>query len=419
MSAITKSIDMGTNNAVLQTLGGTDLTKGATLIKSAQVNIFREIKKRRGYINSIEDLQYFAYPGIYTKDLRKVDDPLLTTTTGAYNAIYGAFAWEQMNLEANAFGALDKVPWTQSGWRVLTDAGKTSGGGVAENAAIPETTKPTVAILSTKPKTIATGFNVSALEQELGLAGGDDMFDDPIAFLRDYTQREHINLVNRHLLENVTTLAGDNVESIDRAISSNDEVSNCGDVDAGDSDIYGLDRDGGADWHDAYVNHNSNVDRTLSLAMIDTMFEQTLKYGSPQDRKFILTGYDTLDRIKQLNDPQLRYTPGVTPKVRGSVNGIQSLEEGFEIGYPVTMYRGIPIIPSDNVVKDTISRIYLINAEHLKVKTLLPTQYFQTGLTTDGNPFGINAIADEGLFVTMAEMIVTRFNSQAKVRDLQ
>lgn len=374
------------------------------------------LQKARGYQNSsIRQFMEYVYPTALRKDA-----PTLTTTTGFYNQVYGQRVWEQINNEQNAWGFLPKRPWDRSGWRVLTTAGATSGGGVAESAAPPSTIKPTLAQISTKPKVLATAFNVSALQQGLSL-GGDDSVVDTIDFLRQYSAIEHGKLINRMLLTNVTTLASNNMESIDRIVSSNDEVTNCGDVDAGDSDIYSQDRDAGATWADAYVSHNSNTDRDFSLSLLDDLFTNVRPYMKGGDFKgfVLLTGWDTfeeisqhdVDKVRHLTYPQNAYLP--------SVNGVSAAQPGTDAGHQVVAYKGVPILVSDDVPTDTISRIYLLNLNYLFIKTLMPTMYFQTGLLSNGDPFGINFLGDEGLFVTMAELIATKFRIHGKIRDLQ
>lgn len=375
-------------------------------------------------INSIHQFMDVSYPGLYRNGVfqgyghLKKDAPVLSTTTGFFNAVFGQVVWNQVNQEVNMFALLPKIPWGHTGWKVITTAGATSGGGVAENGAIPATTKPTLADLSAKPKTIATTFNVSAVEQALGEAGGDDMFDNPFNWMRDYSGIEHVKLLNRMLLTDVGTLASNNMESIDRVISSNAEVSNVG-IDAGDSDIYSQDRDGGTGWTDAHVNHNSGVDRDLTLTQIDNLFENTNPFRMAGDQYIMVTGYDTLERIQQERSPQIQYTNPHLIGVNISMNGVSTVGPGVDGGFQVTSYKGVPVFPSNDVPKDTISRIYLINLNHMKIKVVMPTQFYSTGIFSNGNPFPNDKINDEGMFLTMAELIATKFNVHAKLRDLK
>ena len=311
---------------------------------------------------------------------------------------------------------MPKVPWARSGWRAITAAGATSGGGVAEDGAPPNTVKPTIAQITTKAKTIATTFDVSALQQAHSMVPGDDALGNTFEFMRNYAAREHIKLINRMLLTDFDTLASNNMESLDRVVSSNGEVSNVG-ATSGDADIYGLDRDGGTTWADAYVNHASNVDRELTLSLVDTLFENTYPYKDDGDQYILLTGYDTRERLQQLRSDQLRYYNFGQMATTRSLNGV-STEPGVDGGFMMMAYRDVPIFVSNDVPKDGISRIYLLNLSKLAIRVLMPTQYFQTGIFTNQNPFGIDAIADEGMFLTMAELISYHFKVHGKLRDL-
>jgi len=366
----------------------------------------------RGFIKTIQDLEEMYYIDPQMRQfLTKADEPVVSTTTGVYNPIYGAKCWVQLNQEINAWSLLPKIPWTQSGWRVITARGDTPPvGGVAENAAIPETGKPTWATVSTKPKTVAHAFAASEVQQFLGTV--DDSLGDTMGALREYFSAEHAEHLNKMLLTDNDTLAGNNVESIDRVVGSYSEISGVGQT-AGDLDIYSLDRDAAATWADAYVDHNSGTDRTFTMDMLDTAI-RTIKVNSGFKPNVILTGEDTLDRILQEQLTMQRYTD--TKQVSVGVNGVTV--EGINAGFSVASYRGIPIITSKDVPKDTISRAYFLNTEFLKIKVAKPTQYFEAGMSK-GDPFGIDKIGDEGMYRTMAELICTNFKAQGKVRDLK
>jgi hypothetical protein len=188
--------------------------------------------------------------------MQKADAPVLSSTTGVYNRIYGEAVWELLNNEARTWGVLPKKPLQSTGFRVITARATTLGsGGVAENAALPETVKPTWALASISLKEVALTFDMSNRQQLLN-AGGDDTigFDQ----LREYMAKEYVNHVNKMLLGDVDTVAGNNMESIDRVCSSQSEESAL--LTAGDADIYGFDRSGSTAY-DAYVSHNSGTDR--------------------------------------------------------------------------------------------------------------------------------------------------------------
>lgn len=304
---------------------------------------------------------------------------------------------------------MPKIVWDKSGWRVITNRAALSGGGVAENATLPDTIKPTFKELSTKPKIVAHSFNASEMETFLGTK--DDGLGDVMKVMREEMGKHHAEMVNKMLLGDVGTLAGNNVESIDRVCSSAAEENDCG-YDDGDSDIYGIVRDDES-WADAYVAENNNVDRTFTIDLLDTALTSLRQAGS--NPKVMVTGYDTIERIQQALQAQQRFMGRelVVPTY-GGVKGIPGAEAGFN----VATYQGIPIIPSKDVVQDTLSRIYILDTDYIAFKVALPTMYFESGMSKK-DPFGINYLGDEGLFRTMGELICTRFNVQGKIRDLK
>ena len=273
-----------------------------------------------GYIRTIEDMErlYYgagagqnawAYSGT---DLLKADSPLMSSTAGTYQAIFGRKVWSQLNQEFNAFSILPKKPWEKSGWRVTTakpDFNK--GGGVPENATIPETSKPTFEHVNTKPKTVAHTFDLT--ETAMFLADKDDGLGDARAVMKMEMAKHHTEHINKMLLEDVNTVAGNDFESLDRITSSSfTETSAFGDIDgASVHNIYNLTRDGAgagsAQWYDAQVDAGANngTDRPLTLNILDGMFRQIWEAGGQP--KVILTGYDTLETIQQLLQPQQRF----------------------------------------------------------------------------------------------------------------
>jgi hypothetical protein len=162
----------------------------------------------------------YSYAG---SDILKADAPMLSTTAGTYQAIYGRKVWSQLNQEFNAFSILPKKPWEKSGWRIIT--GKPSfvkGGGVAENATLPETTKPTFLHVACKPKTIAHTFDMS--EVAIFLADKDDGLGDIRQVLKEEMGKHHADHVNQMLTDDIDNPAGNDFESLDRLTSNPDTM---------------------------------------------------------------------------------------------------------------------------------------------------------------------------------------------------
>jgi len=376
----------------------------------------------RNYINTIQDMERYYYGAgnvsgySYSgSDILKADAPMLSTSAGTYQAIYGRKVWSQLNQEFNAFSIMPKKPWEKSGWRIITGKPSfTKGGGVAENATLPETTKPTFLHVAAKPKTIAHTFDMS--EVAIFLADKDDGLGDIRQVLKEEMGKHHADHVNQMLTTDVETPAGNDFESLDRLTTDPDTINNAnGYVSANtDNDMYSITRDGGVDFHSAEVSASgtSGTNRTLSLDHLDTIFQQVWTRGG--NPKVIFTGYDTLMRVQQLLQSQQRFME--TKRVTPSFNGVKGVP-GIEAGFIVATYNGVPIIPSKDVTTDGISRMYYLDTDYLWFQTAIPTQYFESGIES-GDPFAINRLGQEGLYRTMGELVVSFFGAQGSIRDL-
>jgi len=389
----------------------------------------------RNYVRTVTDMERYYYGAgnsmgySYSgSELLKADSPMLSTTAGTYQAIYGRKVWSQLNQEFNAFSILPKRPWDRSGWRVITEK-PNSGvvhGGIAENGTLPETVKPVFQHVAAKPKTIAHSFDVS--EVAVFLADKDDGLGDMRSVLKEEMGKHHAEMVNKMLLTDSETVAGNNFESLDR-ITANDGgasggltsmetgasagTDHCG---ATDLDIYSIDRSANS-WANAVVNCGSDRAsgnrRTMSLDQLDDVFQRMWELGG--NPKVILTGYDTLMRLQQLLQAQQRFME--EKRVTPTYNGVKGVP-GIEAGFIVATYNGVPIIPSKDVEKDGLSRMYFLDTDYLYFSTAIPTQYFESGIET-GDPFAINRLGQEGLYRTMGEVWTTFFRAQGSIRDLK
>ena len=388
----------------------------------------------RNYVRTVTDMERYYYGAgnsmgySYSgSELLKADSPMLSTTAGTYQAIYGRKVWSQLNQEFNAFSILPKRPWDRSGWRVITEK-PNSGvvhGGIAENGTLPETVKPVFQHVAAKPKTIAHSFDVS--EVAVFLADKDDGLGDMRSVLKEEMGKHHAEMVNKMLLTDSDTVAGNNFESLDR-ITGNDGGSSggltsmetgsaaadhCG---ATDLDIYSIDRSANS-WSNAVVNCGSDQDsanrRTMSLDQLDDVFQRMWELGG--NPKVILTGYDTLMRLQQLLQAQQRFME--EKRVTPTYNGVKGVP-GIEAGFIVATYNGVPIIPSKDVQPDTLSRMYFLDTDYVYFSTAIPTQYFESGIET-GDPFAINRLGQEGMYRTMGELWTTFFGGHGSIRDLK
>ena len=377
----------------------------------------------RNYVRTVQDMERYYYGGAaqtgYTYgagDILKADSPMMSTTAGTYQAVYGRKVWSQLNQEFNAFSILPKKPWERSGWRILTERAESGvTGGIAENGTLPDTKRPEFLHVAAKPKTIAHTFDLS--EVSMFLSDKDDGLGDVRQVLKEEMGKHHAEMVNKMLLVDVDTPAGNNFESLDRLTSDPDKMTTgTSHVSATtDHDMYSITRDGSKDFHSAEVDVAA-ANRNLSLNQLDGLFQQIWTRGG--NPKVMLTGYDTLMRAQQLLQSQQRFMDSkrITPTYSG-VKGVP----GIEAGFIVATYNGVPIIPTKDMPDEgasSLSRIYYLDTDYLWFQTAIPTQYFESGIET-GDPFAINRLGQEGLYRTMGELWGSFFGASGSIRDLQ
>lgn len=371
--------------------------------------------------NTINDMLKYYYGGGFVQK----DADVVSTTTGVFNAVYGAMAFNQLNMEGNAFSILPKYPWPNSGFRAITgNAGATRDGGISEGAAVPATIKPTFQEIDVAVKEVAHVFGVSYRQEGLVKKSGDDAFGT-MEQLRPYYASLHALRINQQLLTDSTTAAGTAFESIDR-VTLSAAAATALYSDSTKADIYGMTRADNS-WSDAQVSHNSGTDRTFSLSYVESLFGTLESAGARTN--LVLTGPTTKWKIIGQAQTQVRYSNVVQLDVaaRVGINGVQT-EEGIGFGVRVASVYGVPMFSSQSVPSDTIPRIYLLdttlqegtNIPRLGIALLYPTLYFEAGMSAaNPNPFTINKFATEGAFYTAGELVCTFFAAQGSIRDLQ
>jgi len=366
-------------------------------------------------INTIADLERIVYGPLLDDQIRKTQT-VTTAVSGYRNAVMGARLWTQLNSAANTFGILPKKPWDKSGYRAITAASASTAPGIAESGAIPTAVIPTIVEVTAAPHVHAAAFEMNSTM--VGLENVDD--NVKWADLAEYMGEEFKSRLDIALNATNHTVAGNNIDSIDRHISAYAEIASQT-LDAGDVDPYAPgatgawnDRDAAAGWTDAYLGHNSNTERYLALSHIDGIFQNVRPYwkdpGSVAN-KVIQTGYDTELRVAQLLQSQLRYT---TQRVQPSVSGLKSMS-GVDGGFDVASYNGVPIIPNANTrATGTIANIILIDLDFMHIGVLKPVQYLES---EDYQALGY--FLRQGVYYTEMELITTKFNCHGKVIDLK
>lgn len=394
------------------------------------------VKKADGYIRTIYDMVDYwygfmpEYASQQSGGLGKADDSLVgggagtTADTGVRNAVYGSEVFSLVNSEPNIFALLENRAWQKTGERIVTAHGHSAGsGGEPENATLPDTDHPTLDQFETTAKTVAHTFDVSQVKQLLADTEDDDL-EDPFDWLRRWygtgTEHqtgmgEHPKHLNEQLGSAVDSTAGNDMESIDRAISDSGESSILST--GSDNDIYGFDRSAGN--FESNVLENGGTNRTFTLDLLDDAIREVKvssgKRPVSDDNYFWLTHPDTYQRIEDEVGGKERLEP---QRVEVGLNGVDT-NPGGDVGITVQSYKNTPIFESVDVPQDGVGRVYLIDSSTMFIKTLLPTQFYSTGTEVDGNPFGIDRLGNEGMFVTVGELTMVNPSAHAKVRDLK
>lgn len=120
--------------------------------------------------------------------------------------------------------------------------------------------------------------------------------------------------------------------------------------------------------------------RQLDLAMLDNLFLSCMPYwkGNSTEGSVLITGYDTLQHIQTLLQPQQRYQGFVSAQV--DVNGVKTVQ-GQNTGFQVATYNGVPLVPDLMVQGGTaadhsagVSDIFITNSNTLSYGVLSAPQ---------------------------------------------
>ena len=392
--------------------------------------------------------RFFGYEKLFNRSptvdprFKKVDAPLLESTTAAHNIIYGATIWTWANRQCNAFAALKKVPWVGGGVRVATGDPATWATGLGEegDVQLTDSVMPTYAYMKYGLKQIITKLQYSRKQLVLSKAG-DDSIPTPEQLRRDCGEGHALGL-NKMIMYNCETaaaaLTADNtgtagLEFLDRIISADAEEDDLGGtynhaydpfVDGGGT----YDRDSGTT-HDSVVVHGDGTlcyqtgnplfttDATLTLDAIDTLYSNCRKNGLRTENAFWLTGWDTYMRWKNLIDPKQRFVDPVN--VQFSVNGAQT-EVGAKGGFTTSSYYNIPIIIDQNCPTDTISKIFLIDQSSVFLRIATPTILVDSEFPLIATRTTQKKLLEyESFYLTEGELACTRFNTSGKLSALK
>jgi len=345
--------------------------------------------------------------------ISKADDPIETTDpAGAFNTMFGAKVYSQLNTKSEVFKLLKKEPWTQSGWRVTTARGTTTAG-VAEGGAFPETDHIDLTEITATLKEVVTPWEMTSKAELLSQA--DDGLGNLAAFMRKENGEAHAYYIDQMLLADVDTPASNNFESLDR-VTISDAAANALASNRSDADIYDLDKSGLTAWADAFTQHNSDTPTALTLAMLDNAIESAMENGANYGSLILLTGFDTYQDLKALmrTSSNAAFQYNLAQGGAGSMNGVTG-EAGLNFDSRVGAYDGIPIFLSQHVSSesDSTGRIHLLDMDNLAFRVAAPTTYLD-----NTNMAVKQTLSREYAFLTAGELICYRFNTQGSIRDL-
>ena len=402
-------------------------------------------------VKTIEELELLHY-GQSLNYLQKADANMLTTTGGVFNTIFGAYAWAQLNLEANAFSILPKYVWDKSGFRIITAKtvlttvnSNTVLGGTAESGLIAETAKPTIEEISVRPKIAQLPFGASTVHEWLANNSKDDIWGS-LSSLRTYQAVQHKEFLNQMLLADVEAVAGNTTgdftgtqdwETLDRLISSDAEEDALG----GTNDNYydpwtgtttnQIDRDAQTKYDSVVqsagsaIGTNGNLTKSLIISWL-----RDIRILGGKDPNVLLGSHEVYSEIQEIFEPATRYPMG-TSVVEIDVNGIKTFS-GHGVGLHVTSVYGIPFIPTKDAPSDSgdaneVGRLFGLDTSdtdgfgypRLGIQIAVPTTYHEATRNTQGWPFTTGEFTEKGVYWTMGELICRRFNGNGKIRDIQ
>jgi len=355
------------------------------------------------------------YYGVGGLEVAKADAPVLVATAGAYNPYYSAQLMAQVINSANAFSVLGMMPYKKSGYRAVTaKSGATIA--MAEGAATGDSKKPTLAHVQVKPGLHFVNFDMGSLE--MALEGKDDVttFAELMAYMGD----EFMGYTDINILKNIAAGGAYTVgfDSLQRLIANYAYLT--AEPAANELDPWSTqDRDAGASWADAQmvtgtVSGDAETDLTFALANVDTLFAACIpwwKNGSVANKVFI-TGYDMLNRMQALMMAQAIWKGYEGASV--DVNGIKTLP-GQTANMMIAQYNSIPIIGDYNMVADTLSRIALVDKDHLGIGLITPLMAFDTGPDVINTAMFTGSLTRRGAYLIQGQVWCDCFKAQGMI----
>lgn len=398
---------------------------------------------------TIQDLQAQYYGMHQSYFVTKTDDPWLSTTTGAFNAIYGSYFWTLINLESNIFGVIPKVPWDYSGVRLINGkvtsiagAGDTYGG-TDDTGAVADSVKPPMGVYDSKPKLMQFPFEVGYIQERLVSMAKDDNWGN-LSQIRMWGGAQFKEIINRALAadeEGLATGAGGARTALKRFESLDVTVASKAERDAiisGQNDWYDplvtgtVDRDNVTTYDSVVKSAGTLV--TANGVITDELLRDTPNTIHKQSGGFPsvgITGEDTMTQIEGQFNNQTMYNLLGETMIQVGVNGIESFK-GHPVGMHVTSVYNIPYIvakDSPSYATDTaeLPRIIFLDTSdpegqgkpRIALEILEPVTYREFGSNSPGFPFGTGKFSEEGLYTILGDLRARHFSAHGKIRDIK
>lgn len=332
-----------------------------------------------------------------------------TGSGGAINAMYDLGVFIQYVIQANSYGMLPSETWRRQGYRAVSTASATAGMGIIEGGALATAVVPTFVEIAPTPKEfeIVTDYTQRLIVQEAISEGVT------IAQNREVVEKDFYKSMNADLNVDGNTLAGDNIESLDRVTASSVTATNLSWT-TGDEDLYAIDRSGNT-WYDANSLDASGVDRNITEGLWTTLRQnQEQFWQDPVAGKGYLTGHTTFNRFSQLIGASQRFDGAADAVI--TLNGVKT-SPGEKTGFKIATWEGVPIIRDDNVQVDTIDRVYLLDMDYLGIAWGKPPTYLESDPDTS-DVFATGHLV-RGVHYGIGELFATFPASSGSLRDLQ
>ena len=403
---------------------------------------------REGRVRTIQQLERLHYGRLGKGGgfFNKADANIDTSTANYFNYVYGALAWTQLNMEANAWSVLPKAPYKRSGYRLITgrmnmaaNNGVTALGGTPESGNIADTVRPPVDLLKIKPKIAQIPFGSSTVMDWLAKSSDDDAIG--MDFVRTFSAVNHKENMHKMLLADVEGLASAaganaagqlNWETLDRIISSDAEEDTLGGAHNDWYDPYdSLDRDATTKFDSVVESASGTIGQNgvLTQSVIRRFYKQMMKKAN-KFGNVILTGHDVHTEIQEIFSGQTRYKVGEM-MIELGVNGAQTFQ-GHNVGLQVASLYGVPLIPSKDATQNTgdaneVGRMFMLDTTdgegfgqpRLGIAVAIPTSYNEVGRRDADYPFKLEKFVEKAIYWTFGETLCTKYNSQGKLRDIK